>query len=97
MSKRTHDVRPSERGWEVAKRRGTILGTYASKETALQAARIVAEGNAPSEVGPRAGRHLSHRVDLRRGSVHSIRVSERLLMPWDLACRTYVLVTVTPP
>jgi hypothetical protein len=47
---RTYDVRPSERGWEVVKRRGTILGTYASKETALQAARIVAEGNAPSEV-----------------------------------------------
>lgn len=50
VTRKTYFVSPSEGGWKVAKDGGLVLGTYPSKEGAMQAARIVAKSNQPSQV-----------------------------------------------
>lgn len=49
-TRKTYYVSPLEGGWKVTKDGGLVLGTYPSKRGALQAARIVAEANRPSQV-----------------------------------------------
>jgi hypothetical protein len=50
MTRKTYFVSPSEGGWKVTKDGGLVLGTYPSKEAAVQSARIVAKSNQPSQV-----------------------------------------------
>jgi hypothetical protein len=50
MTRKTYFVGPSESGWKVTKEGGLVLGAYLSKEGAIQAARIVAKSNQPSQV-----------------------------------------------
>jgi len=50
MTRKTYFVGVSEGGWNVTKDGGLILGTYLNKEGAIQAARIVAKSNQPSQV-----------------------------------------------
>jgi hypothetical protein len=45
-----YEVRPADAGWELSKRQGRVLGIYDREDSAIQAARIVARGNPPSEV-----------------------------------------------
>jgi hypothetical protein len=50
VTRRTYYVSPLEGGWKVTKDGGLVLGTYPSKDGAIQAARIVATSNRPSQV-----------------------------------------------
>jgi hypothetical protein len=50
MTRKTYFVSPLEGGWKVTKDGGLVLGTYPTEEGAIQAARIVAKSNQPSEV-----------------------------------------------
>jgi len=50
VARKTYFVSPSGGGWNVTKDGGLVLGTYPSKEGAVQAARIVAKSNQPSQV-----------------------------------------------
>jgi hypothetical protein len=43
-------VSRSSEGWTLTKGAGRVLGTYATKELATRAARIVASANPPSQV-----------------------------------------------
>ena len=49
-TRKTYFVSASGGGWNVTKDGGLILGTYLNKEGAIQAARIVAKSNQPSQV-----------------------------------------------
>jgi hypothetical protein len=49
-TRKTYFVSASEGGWNVTKDGGLVLGTYPSKEGAVQAAKIVAKSNQPSQV-----------------------------------------------
>lgn len=62
---------PSEGGWKVTKDGGGVLGAYANKGGALQAARIVATSNQPSQV----------KVQLNDGDFHGMDVWRRLFPP----------------
>jgi len=46
----TYYVSPFDGRWKVTKEARLVLGTYATKDEATRAARIVAETNQPSQV-----------------------------------------------
>jgi hypothetical protein len=50
MTRKTYFVSPLQGGWKVTKEGGLVLGTYPTEDGAMQAARIVAKSNQPSEV-----------------------------------------------
>ena len=50
MTRKTYFVSPFEGGWKVTKDGGLVLGTYPTEDGAIQAARIVAKSNQPSQV-----------------------------------------------
>jgi hypothetical protein len=50
MTRKTYFVSPLQGGWKVTKEGGLVLGTYPTEDGAIQAARIVARSNQPSEV-----------------------------------------------
>jgi hypothetical protein len=50
MTRTTYYVSPSDGRWKVTKEGRLTLGTYATKDEATRAARIVAEANRPSQV-----------------------------------------------
>lgn len=50
MTRKTYFVSPLEGGWKVTKDGGLVLGTYPTEDGAIQAARIAAKSNRPSQV-----------------------------------------------
>ena len=93
-----YEVRPVDAGWELRRRGGRVLGTYARRSSALELAEIVSRANPPSEVWLyEAGG--GHRITVRHRDdpTSSEGAEPRALGAWRLDCRAYVFVTVDEP